>query len=134
MSWTVKLSVQNSLDLTNNFFFFFLFLSELAEIFLWGIVRFQIPVVISDVNYFQWYLFIHFHIIFGYDFLVVFSKPLSPSSCMLHWSSTLHIDIWIYLLKFLVVINFIPGYAVAEGRPVRERRLPCCGIGCGWFL
>ncbi|KAI8557997.1 hypothetical protein RHMOL_Rhmol04G0054500 [Rhododendron molle] len=26
------------------------------------------------------------------------------------------------------------GYAVAEGRPVRERRLPCCGIGCGWFL
>ncbi|KAI4366026.1 hypothetical protein MLD38_021955 [Melastoma candidum] len=28
----------------------------------------------------------------------------------------------------------VPGYAVAEGRPVRERRLPCCGIGCGWFL
>lgn len=26
------------------------------------------------------------------------------------------------------------GYAVAEGRPVRERRLPCCGIGFGWFL
>ncbi|BBH01588.1 Ribosomal protein L18ae family [Prunus dulcis] len=25
-------------------------------------------------------------------------------------------------------------YAVAEGRPVRERRLPCCGIGCGWCL
>ncbi|XP_034678491.1 60S ribosomal protein L18a-like protein [Vitis riparia] len=27
-----------------------------------------------------------------------------------------------------------PGYAVAEGTPVRERRLPCCGIGLGWFL
>ncbi|KAF8410976.1 hypothetical protein HHK36_003514 [Tetracentron sinense] len=26
----------------------------------------------------------------------------------------------------------IPGYAVVEGRPVSERRLPCCGIG--WFL
>ncbi|KAH7512773.1 hypothetical protein FEM48_Zijuj12G0125800 [Ziziphus jujuba var. spinosa] len=25
-------------------------------------------------------------------------------------------------------------YAVAEGRPVRERRLPCCGLGFGWFL
>ncbi|XP_071691884.1 large ribosomal subunit protein eL20z-like isoform X2 [Rutidosis leptorrhynchoides] len=28
----------------------------------------------------------------------------------------------------------IPGYAVVEGRPVRERRLPCCGIGIGWVL
>ncbi|KAL0362598.1 UNVERIFIED_CONTAM: 60S ribosomal protein L18a-like protein [Sesamum calycinum] len=28
----------------------------------------------------------------------------------------------------------VPGYAVAEGRPLRERRLPCCGIGIGWFL
>ncbi|XP_010275122.1 PREDICTED: 60S ribosomal protein L18a-like protein [Nelumbo nucifera] len=28
----------------------------------------------------------------------------------------------------------IPAYAIAEGRPVRERRLPCCGIGVGWFL
>ncbi|XVF04454.1 hypothetical protein REPUB_Repub05bG0084500 [Reevesia pubescens] len=28
----------------------------------------------------------------------------------------------------------VPGYAVAEGRPVREHRLPCCGIGVGWFL
>ena len=28
----------------------------------------------------------------------------------------------------------VPGYAVAEGRPVREGRLPCCGIGVGWFL
>ncbi|KAK4347355.1 hypothetical protein RND71_033694 [Anisodus tanguticus] len=26
------------------------------------------------------------------------------------------------------------GYAVAEGRPVREHRLPCCGMGIGWFL
>ncbi|CAN1179154.1 60S ribosomal protein L18a-like protein [Linum perenne] len=28
----------------------------------------------------------------------------------------------------------VPGYAVAEGRPVRERRLPCCGLGLGWVL
>ncbi|XP_010537685.1 PREDICTED: 60S ribosomal protein L18a-like protein [Tarenaya hassleriana] len=28
----------------------------------------------------------------------------------------------------------VPVYAVAEGRPVRQRRLPCCGIGLGWFL
>ncbi|KAJ9672726.1 hypothetical protein PVL29_026080 [Vitis rotundifolia] len=28
----------------------------------------------------------------------------------------------------------VPGYAVAEGTPVRQRRLPCCGIGLGWFL
>eukprot|EP00262_Sarcandra_glabra_P017604 TRINITY_DN606_c0_g1_i2.p1 TRINITY_DN606_c0_g1~~TRINITY_DN606_c0_g1_i2.p1 ORF type:complete len:150 (+),score=21.79 TRINITY_DN606_c0_g1_i2:248-697(+) len=29
----------------------------------------------------------------------------------------------------------VPGYvAVAVGRPVRERRLPCCGIGLGWIL
>ncbi|EPS69618.1 hypothetical protein M569_05151 [Genlisea aurea] len=27
-----------------------------------------------------------------------------------------------------------PGYIVAEGTPVRQRRLPCCGIGFGWFL
>ncbi|XP_048130437.1 60S ribosomal protein L18a-like protein [Rhodamnia argentea] len=28
----------------------------------------------------------------------------------------------------------VPGYPVAEGRPVRERRLPCCGLGFGWCL
>ncbi|XP_057949629.1 large ribosomal subunit protein eL20z-like isoform X1 [Malania oleifera] len=28
----------------------------------------------------------------------------------------------------------VTGYAVAEGRPVRERRLACCGLGVGWFL
>ncbi|GER33616.1 60S ribosomal protein L18aA [Striga asiatica] len=28
----------------------------------------------------------------------------------------------------------VPVYGVAEGRPVREHRLPCCGIGLGWFL
>ncbi|PRQ30781.1 hypothetical protein RchiOBHm_Chr5g0028371 [Rosa chinensis] len=28
----------------------------------------------------------------------------------------------------------VPGYAVAEGRPVRQRRLPCCGLGLGWCL
>ncbi|THG14599.1 hypothetical protein TEA_014216 [Camellia sinensis var. sinensis] len=25
-------------------------------------------------------------------------------------------------------------YAVADGRPMGEHRLPCCGIGIGWFL
>ncbi|KAK9070567.1 hypothetical protein SSX86_010969 [Deinandra increscens subsp. villosa] len=28
----------------------------------------------------------------------------------------------------------VPGYAIAEGRPVRLRRLPCCGIGIGCLL
>ncbi|KAK4804817.1 hypothetical protein SAY86_004634 [Trapa natans] len=28
----------------------------------------------------------------------------------------------------------VTGYAIAEGMPVREHRLPCCGIGIGWFL
>ncbi|XP_073302132.1 large ribosomal subunit protein eL20z-like [Primulina huaijiensis] len=28
----------------------------------------------------------------------------------------------------------VPGYAVVTGRPFREERLPCCGIGVGWFL
>ncbi|GMP71923.1 hypothetical protein CsSME_00030155 [Camellia sinensis var. sinensis] len=28
----------------------------------------------------------------------------------------------------------VPGYAVADGRPMGEHRLPCCGIGFGWFL
>ncbi|KAJ4834938.1 hypothetical protein Tsubulata_020903 [Turnera subulata] len=26
------------------------------------------------------------------------------------------------------------GYAVVEARPAREGRLPCCGLGMGWFL
>lgn len=28
----------------------------------------------------------------------------------------------------------VPGYAILEGRPFQEARLPCCGIGMGWFL
>nr|POE53945.1 60s ribosomal protein l18a-like protein [Quercus suber] len=28
----------------------------------------------------------------------------------------------------------VQGYAVVEGTPIRETRLPCCGIGMGWFL
>uniref|UniRef100_J3M9S1 Large ribosomal subunit protein eL20 domain-containing protein n=1 Tax=Oryza brachyantha TaxID=4533 RepID=J3M9S1_ORYBR len=29
----------------------------------------------------------------------------------------------------------VPGYGpIAEGRPVRMRRLPCCGLGLGWLL
>ncbi|KAL5577209.1 hypothetical protein UlMin_018908 [Ulmus minor] len=28
----------------------------------------------------------------------------------------------------------VTGYAVVEGHPVREHRLPCCGLGMGWFL
>ncbi|XP_073279445.1 large ribosomal subunit protein eL20z-like [Primulina huaijiensis] len=27
----------------------------------------------------------------------------------------------------------VPGYAVVEGRSIREHRLPCCGCGVGWF-
>jgi len=34
----------------------------------------------------------------------------------------------------MVVCDACSGYAVAEGRPVRQRRLPCCGCGVGWFL
>ncbi|KAK7331350.1 hypothetical protein VNO77_25573 [Canavalia gladiata] len=26
------------------------------------------------------------------------------------------------------------GYAIGDGRPMRERRLPCCGLGLGWLL
>ncbi|KAE9594604.1 hypothetical protein Lal_00037447 [Lupinus albus] len=28
----------------------------------------------------------------------------------------------------------LPVYAVADGRPLREHRLPCCGLGLGWLL
>ena len=35
-------------------------------------------------------------------------------------------------LQFLFKV--VQGYAVVEGTPVREPRLPCCGIGTGWFL
>ncbi|KAL9253208.1 Large ribosomal subunit protein eL20z-like protein [Drosera capensis] len=28
----------------------------------------------------------------------------------------------------------VPGYTVAEGTPIRLPRLPCCGLGMGWFL
>ncbi|CAN4103020.1 unnamed protein product [Withania somnifera] len=28
----------------------------------------------------------------------------------------------------------VPGYEVDERRLVREPRLPCCGIGLGWFM
>ncbi|KAM7260664.1 hypothetical protein ACFE04_011337 [Oxalis oulophora] len=28
----------------------------------------------------------------------------------------------------------IPGYVVAQGTTFEEPRLPCCGIGVGWFL
>ncbi|XP_014517437.1 60S ribosomal protein L18a-like protein [Vigna radiata var. radiata] len=29
--------------------------------------------------------------------------------------------------------HFLPVYAVPD-RPLRERRLPCCGLGVGWLL
>ncbi|KAK1666294.1 hypothetical protein QYE76_054453 [Lolium multiflorum] len=32
---------------------------------------------------------------------------------------------------YQAVQGYIP---VVEGRPVRMRRLPCCGLGMGWFL
>ncbi|KAK2987800.1 hypothetical protein RJ640_024427 [Escallonia rubra] len=28
----------------------------------------------------------------------------------------------------------VTGYAVVQGSPLIEHRLPCCGIGIGWFL
>ncbi|KAF3676766.1 60S ribosomal protein L18a-like protein [Capsicum annuum] len=36
--------------------------------------------------------------------------------------------------KEAIAFISLPGYAVAEGRPIREHRLPCCGMGIGWFL
>ncbi|KAG5117645.1 hypothetical protein JHK84_043758 [Glycine max] len=36
--------------------------------------------------------------------------------------------------KFLFLGLLDCCYAVAEGRPVRERHLGCCGLGCGWCL
>ncbi|KQK09094.1 hypothetical protein BRADI_2g46030v3 [Brachypodium distachyon] len=36
-----------------------------------------------------------------------------------------------YAQGYQVVQGYIP---VVEGRPVRMRRLPCCGLGMGWFL
>ncbi|KAL8103466.1 large ribosomal subunit protein eL20z-like [Apium graveolens] len=28
----------------------------------------------------------------------------------------------------------VPGYVFPDGRPYIEHRLPCCGMGIGWFL
>lgn len=43
-----------------------------------------------------------------------------------------------FVLNFLTVIPVgyqpIPYTIVAEGIPIRERRLPCGGIGIGWVL
>ncbi|KAL4274520.1 hypothetical protein AHAS_Ahas20G0015400 [Arachis hypogaea] len=30
--------------------------------------------------------------------------------------------------------TLLPVYAVLEGHPIRERRLPCCGLGLGWCM
>lgn len=35
------------------------------------------------------------------------------------------------LMSLFLVVQ---GYAIIEGRPFQEPRLPCCGIGMGWFL
>ncbi|KAL8255164.1 hypothetical protein R6Q59_033385 [Mikania micrantha] len=32
------------------------------------------------------------------------------------------------------VNHYVHGYQAVPGRPIRQRRLPCCGIGTGWFL
>lgn len=37
---------------------------------------------------------------------------------------------WCGFMGFL----WFEGYAVVEGRPVQESRLPCCGMGIGWLL
>ncbi|KAL9322136.1 hypothetical protein ACSQ67_010189 [Phaseolus vulgaris] len=41
--------------------------------------------------------------------------------------------ILVFAYSMLAMIE-VEGYAVAEGRPVRERRLGCCGLGCAWCL
>ncbi|KAJ0684323.1 hypothetical protein HanLR1_Chr11g0389961 [Helianthus annuus] len=39
------------------------------------------------------------------------------------------------VILFDYIVGIERGYAIAEGRPVRQRRLPCCcGIGMGWCL
>jgi len=35
---------------------------------------------------------------------------------------------------FTIYFYVVQVYAVAERRPLREHRLPCCGLGLGWFL
>ncbi|MED6186053.1 hypothetical protein PIB30_063087 [Stylosanthes scabra] len=30
--------------------------------------------------------------------------------------------------------SLLPVYGVVQGHPIRERRLPCCGLGLGWCL
>ncbi|KAL8196867.1 hypothetical protein R6Q57_024364 [Mikania cordata] len=73
-----------------------------------------------------------------------FSSACS-SSRRLRWSVSQPLRPWLSGRSrvFHVVMRLIAvssanlckiGYAIAEGRPVRERRLPCCGIGMGWFL
>lgn len=46
---------------------------------------------------------------------------------------TLQVIGLVTLITSFCVIAF-PGYAIVEGRPMREQHLPCCGIGVGWFL
>ncbi|KAL1216119.1 Large ribosomal subunit protein eL20z [Cardamine amara subsp. amara] len=54
-----------------------------------------------------------------------FSQPSPPPGATHH-------DISVH--QYIQAHQTVPGYPVSQGRPARERRLPCCGIGIGWFL
>ncbi|XP_048333010.2 large ribosomal subunit protein eL20 isoform X2 [Ziziphus jujuba] len=56
--------------------------------------------------------------------VVGFPQPVPPIGATAHPSYPHH----------YVGYQTVTGYAVVEGRPVRERRLPCCGLGVGWLL
>lgn len=44
-------------------------------------------------------------------------------------------NVWTFIYHILIFgFALILGYVFAEGRPIREHRLPCCGMGIGWFL
>lgn len=47
----------------------------------------------------------------------------------LHWNFDLT-----WLIIFFALWCFVGYIPVVEGRPVRMRPLPCCGLGMGWFL
>ncbi|KFK35717.1 hypothetical protein AALP_AA4G028000 [Arabis alpina] len=53
-------------------------------------------------------------------------RPSQPPGASHHDHLSVH--------QYIQEHQTVPGYPVAEGRHVQEHRLPCCGIGIGWFL
>lgn len=82
--------------------------------------------LVDDLIYIWLLLLLHFVLGFNWIF-ICHHRPCKSQIFVIRWCLIDHV---IELNAYIVVL----GYAVAEGRPVRERRLPCCGIGCGWFL